>query len=83
MKELLEAVSAMQAKRGLSDHLLSKRLGIDPATWSKIKNGLANPGGKVLSALLTEFPESEVSTAVIKYMQTKKTAPEPAQAGGK
>ena len=71
MNKILKAVSKVQELEDITDEQLSKRLGINPGTWSKIKNGLANPGGKVLSALLREFPQSEypeIYNSVISYM---------------
>ena len=47
----------------------SAKLGVDPALWSKIKNGLVPPGGKFLKAVARTYPE--LRQAIYDYMASK------------
>lgn len=57
MNNLVEDIKNLQTFRGLSDKELAQKLGVDPSTWSKIKNGHRPPGGKFLRAVAKQFPE--------------------------
>ena len=55
----LDRLWEMQGRDGLSDRALAHRIGISPPYLSRIKRGERNkrPGGRVVLAILREFPE--------------------------
>ena len=57
MNKLVEAVREKQARDKISDMKLSRMLGINQSTWSRIKSGGRKPGIKVVKALAKQFPE--------------------------
>jgi transcriptional regulator with XRE-family HTH domain len=57
MNKLIEDIKKVQNLKGLSDAELSRLIGVDASTWSKIKNGKSSPGGRFLRGLTRNFPE--------------------------
>jgi hypothetical protein len=57
---LLDELWRIQKRRGLSDAALARTIGIDPSYLSRLKHTDSRnkrPGGRVVLAILTEFPE--------------------------
>lgn len=55
--ELFGALEATRRREGLTEAQIAERLGIHLSTWEKIQNGTRNPGGKVLFAIMRQFPD--------------------------
>ncbi len=67
VNNLIEEIKKLQELKGLkSDKDLAAAIGIDAGHWSKIKRGLAQPGGRFLKAIVEKYPELEL--AVHHYM---------------
>lgn len=64
--DLIEAIKLHQKVNGLSDKAFARLVGIDNSTWSRIKSGERNPGGKVLRAIASNIPELQL--LVFQYM---------------
>ncbi len=69
MNELIVEIKALQERRKLSDRQFAISIGIDPSTWSYIKNGDNQPGVKVLSSIIRVYPE--LNTVILNYMTEK------------
>ena len=72
MNPLIESINKIQQIHQISDRQLAIRLKVDEGTISRVKRELVKPGGKVLSALIREFPEMQL--AVMQYMQSAKVS---------
>ena len=62
---LIEDIKRLQKLKGLSDTQLARQIGVDLSTWSKIKSGKANPGGRFLRGIINAFPELHLSVLAI------------------
>lgn len=65
MNNLIEDIKRLQTLKGISDAQLSRQAGVDPSTWSKIKSGKANMGGRFLRGLINAYPELHLSILAI------------------
>lgn len=66
---LVEKAIKIQSENKLSDRQFSARLGVDPANWCRVKNRQKEPGMKLLTALIREFPQLQLP--VFEFMATK------------
>ncbi len=62
---LVEDIKRLQTLKGLSDTQLARQIGVDLSTWSKIKSGDRNPGGRFLRGVINAFPELHLSILAI------------------
>ena len=52
-----DAIISYLTKHSLSGNQFSKRINMNPATWSRIRRGLCPPGGHFLLAVAATFPD--------------------------
>lgn len=65
MNDLVESIKVYQAVNGVNDSQFSNLIGVDPSTWSKIKNHERKPGVKFFRGL-SRIPE--LKKAIANYM---------------
>lgn len=56
---LIDKLKEIEKEKYASADAFAKALGVDPGHLSKVKRGLAPPGGKIYRGLLTKHPETE------------------------
>jgi len=67
---LLQKIFELQEKHGLNDRQFALELGIDPATWHRIKTLEINPPTTTfLSKMMAKFPE--MSVAIMQFLHEK------------
>jgi len=77
---LNQAIENLQKSKGMSDQQFAFSLGVDPSTWSKIKNGHRPPGGIFIRRLSAAYPE--LRNAVMGYLSTPAESAQNQKSGG-
>ncbi len=67
-QRLIQALCEQQIKLGLTQEQFAEKLGINRSTWNWVREGINQPGLRVLAGVAKSFPE--LKNELIAYLET-------------